>query len=191
MYLAFVGRRAGKGNHRVSDRKLRGEDLREFLVNNWLTHDALWYGEVASRFGMAEASPMNLRVCRSLGRIEFKRFLKATGASRPGGMAAFRELFDQAWRVFGPRAFDFEVDFRADDTLVVKTRECFAHKGMVRAGVIDEYACGIFERIEGWLDAMGLDYTRTPDLSRCLKHKGEECVVNIGFRFAKTEDPVR
>jgi len=54
---------------------------------------------VASRFGMAEASPMNLRVCRSLGKIEFKRFLKATGSSQPDGMGAFRELFEQAWKV--------------------------------------------------------------------------------------------
>lgn len=171
--------------------KLEGEELRVFLVNNWMTHDAIWYGEAASRFGMAEASPMNLRVCRSLGKIEFKRFLKATGASRPDGMRALREMFDQAWRVFVPPAFDGEVDFRADDTLVMKNAECFAHKGMVRAGLIGEYECGIFERIEGWFDAMGLDYTRTPDLSRCLKYKGEECVVTIQFRFEEKEDPVR
>ncbi len=63
-----------------------------FLVNNWMTHDAIWYGEVASRFGMAEASPMNLRVCRSLGKIEFKRFLKATGASRPDGMRSVERI---------------------------------------------------------------------------------------------------
>ena len=175
----------------MSGRKLEGEDLRVFLVNNWMTHDALWYGEVASRFGMAEASPMNLRVCRSLGKIEFKRFLKATGASRPDGMRALREMFDQAWRVFVPPSFDGEVDFRADDTMVMKNAECFAHKGMVRAGLIGEYECGIFERIEGWFDAMGLDYTRTPDLSRCLKYKGEECVVTIQFRFEEKEDPVR
>jgi hypothetical protein len=171
--------------------KLEGEELRVFLVNNWMTHDAIWYGEAASRFGMAEASPMNLRVCRSLGKIEFKRFLKATGASRPDGMRALREMFDQAWRVFVPPAFDGEVDFRADDTMVMKNAECFAHKGMVRAGLIGEYECGIFERIEGWFDAMGLDYTRTPDLSRCLKYKGEECVVTIQFRFEEKEDPIR
>ena len=170
---------------------LEGEALREFLVNNWLTHDALWYGEVASRFGMAEASPMNLRVCRSLGRIEFRRFLKATGSFRPKGMATFKDLFDRAWKVLGPRAFDTEVEFLADDTVVARTRECFAHKGMVKAGLIDEYECGIFERIEGWFDAMGVDYTRTPDLSRCLKHRGEPCIVTIRLRFNGREGPAR
>ena len=175
----------------MSGRSLQGEELKEFLVNNWLTHDALWYGEVASRFGMAEASPMNLRVCRALGKIEFKRFLKATGSSLPEGMVALEELFHEAMGVFGPRAFDAEVDFCADDTVVMRSRECFAHKGMVRAGLIGEYECGIFERIEGWFDAMGLDYRRTPDLSRCLKYSGEDCVVKIRFRFEGKEDPTR
>ena len=72
---------------------------------------------------------MNLRVCRSLGKIEFKRFLKATGASRPDGITALRELFDQAWSVFVPPAFQAEVDFRAEDTMVMKNAECFAHPG--------------------------------------------------------------
>ncbi len=173
----------------MTGRKLEGEKLKVFLVNNWMTHDALWYGEAASRFGMAEASPMNLRVCKSLGRIEFRRFMKATGFPRPDGMAALRELFDLAWGVFVPQAFEAEVDFRPDDAMVMRNARCFAHEGMVRAGLIGEYECGIFERIEGWFDAMGLDYTRTPDLSRCLKHKGEECVVTIRFRFAGKEDP--
>jgi hypothetical protein len=62
---------------------------------------------------------------------------------------------------------------------------------MVRAGLIGEYECGIFERIEGWFDAMGLDYRRTPDLSRCLKHRGEDCVVKIRFRFEGKEGPTR
>jgi len=31
-----------------------------------MTHEALWYGEVMAKFGMAEASAMNLRVCRKL-----------------------------------------------------------------------------------------------------------------------------
>jgi len=48
--------------------------LRDILTTNWMTHEALWYGEVAAKFGMAKASPMNLRVCRKLGQIEFGRF---------------------------------------------------------------------------------------------------------------------
>ena len=168
----------------MPERKLKGEALRELLVNNWLTHDALWYGEVASRFGMAEASPMNLRVCRALGRIEFRRFLKATGALRPKGMPAVNDLFARAWKVFGPRAFDTEVEFRADDSLVAKTRECFAHKGMVKAKLIDEYECGIFERIYAWLDVLGLKYTVTPRPLMCMMHHEGRCFREFRFDFS-------
>ncbi len=29
--------------------------LRDTLTKNWMTHEALWYGEVAAKFGMAKA----------------------------------------------------------------------------------------------------------------------------------------
>jgi hypothetical protein len=54
---------------------------------------------------------------------------------------------------------------------------------MKKLGLLPEYACGIFERIEGWFDAMGLRYTRTPDLSRCLKFKDKECRISVQFHF--------
>jgi hypothetical protein len=59
--------------------------------------------------------------------------------------------------------------------------DCFAHKGMEKTGVLSEYECGIFVRIEGWFDAMGLKYSRDQDLSRCLKYKGQECVIAYEF----------
>ena len=68
--------------------------LNSFLIKNWMTHDALWYAEVAGKLGMPEASPMNLRVCRKLGVTEFKRLLKMLETSVPGDMQAYQELFE-------------------------------------------------------------------------------------------------
>jgi hypothetical protein len=45
----------------------------------WMIHDALWYGEVAARFGMAEVSPMNLRYIRT---PDVSRSLKPGGQKR-------------------------------------------------------------------------------------------------------------
>jgi hypothetical protein len=159
------------------------EELRRFLIKNWMTHDALWYGEVAAKMGMAEASPMNLRVCRNLGKIELRRFAKKIGASPPQNMEELKELFSDAHAIFVPSFMDFEMKFSDDGSITVHTKDCFAHNGMTKAGLISEYECGIFERIEGWFDGMELEYTRTPDLSRCLKYKGEECIVTIKFNF--------
>jgi hypothetical protein len=162
---------------------LNREKLRNILIANWMTHDALWYGEVASRFGMTEASPMNLRVCRKLGRIEFGRLMKIAGASPPRDMVEYREIFELGQQVFVPDFMDLEVGYQENNLQVFQIADCFAHRGMEKAGLISDYECGIFERIEGWFDAMGLEYARTPDLSRCLKFRGEDCTVTIKFKF--------
>jgi len=164
-------------------RKMNEEKVKDYLLTNWMTHDALWYREVASRFGMAEASPMNLRVCRTLGRIEFNRLMKATGANPPKDMGGVKALYEEARRLLVPPFYEGEVFFDGDDTIVFRTRTCFAHKGMTEVGLIDEYECGIFERIKGWFDAIEVDYTLSPDLSRCLKYRGQECHVTVAFHF--------
>lgn len=163
--------------------KITQEQLRSALIKNWMTHDALWYGEVAARFGMAEASPMNLKVCRKLGRIEFGRLIKMVGTSSPRNMSEYRDLFELGKQIFFPDFMKLEIDYPAENSQVFHVIDCFAHKGMERAGVIADYECGIFERIEGWFDAMGTGYHRTPDLGRCLKFKGEECIVTVNFYF--------
>jgi hypothetical protein len=162
---------------------LNRKNLRNILLTNWMTHDALWYGELALRFGMAEASPMNLRVCRKLGRIEFGRLIKEAGASHPRDMVEYREIFELGKQVFFPDFMSVETLYPEKDTQIFQVIDCFAHRGMEKAGFIADYECGIFERIEGWFDAMGLEYTRTPDLSRCLKFRGEDCTVTIKFNF--------
>ena len=159
------------------------DQLRDILLRNWMTHDALWYGEVAAKFGMAEASPMNLRVCRNLGRIEFKRLMNVVEAPPPKNFKAYRELFELAKEVFVPEFVTIQIDYPGNSLQVFQVSDCFAYNGMKKMGLLPEYECGIFERIEGWFDAMGLKYTRTPDLSRCLKFKDEECKITVQFHF--------
>jgi hypothetical protein len=162
---------------------LNQEQLRDILIRNWMTHDALWYGEVARRLGMTEASPMNLRVSRELGRIECRRLLKGSNATFPKNMAQYVELFDFVMSVFVPNFMKWEIDYPGKNIQVFRISECFAHRGMEKAGLIADYECGIFERIEGWFDAMRLKYTRRPDLSRCLKYKGVDCIITVEFYF--------
>ena len=164
-------------------RTLTRDELWSILMKNWMTHDALWYGEVAMKLGMSEASPMNLRVCRKLGTIEYKRYMKMVGISQPRNMDEFREHFEAGQKVFVPEFIDFNITYLRNNTMVTNVDHCFAHAGMEQMGVLADYECGIFERIEGWFDAMGVKYALTPDLSRCLKLKGEECKVTVKFEF--------
>ena len=90
------------------------DPLRDILLRNWMTHDALWYGEVAAKFGMAEASPMNLRVCRELGRTEFKRLMKVVQAPPPKDFEAYRELFELGKEVFVREFITIQIDCSRD-----------------------------------------------------------------------------
>lgn len=148
-----------------------------------MTHDALWYREVAAGFGMEEANPMNLRVCRSLGKIELRRLLREAGFTMPRDMESLRHVFLEASAILVPSFFSGGFDFGPGNRIVFRTEACFAHKGMTQAGLIDGYACGIYERIGGWFDAMQVKYLQTPDLSRCLKHLGQDCVVTFEVTF--------
>ena len=159
------------------------EKLYSYLIKNWMTHDALWYAEVAVKWGMAEASPMNLKVCRKLGQIEFKRLMKVLEASVPDDMQAYRKLFEIGQQVFVPEFMSLDIEYPAENLQRFCVRECFAHRGMEKTGLLKDYECGIFERIFGWLDGMNLKYSVTPDLSRCLKFKGQACEVTIEIQF--------
>jgi hypothetical protein len=158
-------------------RALSREQLRNILIKNWMTHDALWYGEVAQRW-----------VCRQLGKIEFGRLMKTLGALTPTDMGEYQELFEFGRQMFVPDFMDFRIEYPGNDSQVFYMLDCFAHRGMEKAGLIADYECGIFERIEGWFDAMGLEYSRIPDLSRCLKFKGEECTITVKFQFEKSRN---
>jgi len=162
---------------------LKAEQIRALLIKNWMTHDALWYNEVADKFGMDVASPMNLRVCRILGQIECGRLMKIVQASPPKKMDEYRELFELGKQVFFPDFMTARIEYPGNNTQVFHFIDCFAHRGMEKAGLLPDYECGIFERLEGWFDAMGLTYTRTPDLSRCLKYLDKDCQITVHFRF--------
>jgi hypothetical protein len=166
-------------------RKIKKDQLSDLLIKNWMTHDALWYGEVAAKFGMADASPMNLRVCRKLGQIEYGRLMKMVEAPPPINMEEYQKLFELGKQVFFPEFVSVQIDYPGNDAQIFRLLDCFAHRGMKKAGLLPDYECGIFERIEGWFDAMELNYTRTPDLSRCLKFRGKECTVTVQFHFEK------
>jgi hypothetical protein len=163
------------------------QTLRNILIANWMTHDALWYREVAGQFGMASASPMNLRVCRKLGQIEFGRAMKMVGASTPRNITEYRELFQLASDLFVPDFMEVRVSYPSESLQVFHVQDCFAHRGMTQQGLIGGYQCGIFERIDGWLDGMGIRYLRSPDLSRCLKYQGEECTVTVRLHFEQDQ----
>ena len=53
--------------------------------------------------------------------------------------------------------------------------KCFAYEGVRALGYIDEYKCGIIERIEGWFSGLGISYRIEPKVDKCLMHFEGKC----------------
>jgi len=83
------GHRTGDGRISTESRSAQRHALKKLADPR-----PLWYGGSGGKLGMAEASPMNLRVCRKLGRIEFKRLMNAAEALPQRNFEAYRELFE-------------------------------------------------------------------------------------------------
>ena len=69
-----------------------------------------------------------------------------------------------------------------------ETERCFAHEGVSKLGMIDRYECGIFDRLEGWLESLGIEYKATPEIDGCFMHRRGRCVREYRFAFRPTAD---
>ena len=70
-----------------------------------------------------------------------------------------------------------------NQSIIFHTTKCFAFEGITKLGVISDYECGIFERIEGWFDYFKINYTKEPDDLACLMHKNGTCLKKYFLFF--------
>ncbi len=123
-------------------------------------------------------------VARELGRVEMKRFMKALDFPPSGNMEEYLVLKKAALSMFGPDLVDYEIKILDPQTYEMHLTRCFAHENIVRAGIKDQYECGIFSRLQGWIDAQGLKHELAPALGKCMKVLGKECYYAVKLRFA-------
>ncbi|MEW6374406.1 MAG: DUF6125 family protein [Thermodesulfobacteriota bacterium] len=156
---------------------------KDLLIKGWMSHDARWFMAVAVHFGMDAANRLNQIVARELGRVEMKRFMKALTLSSPKNMDEYLDLKKTALSLFGPDLIEYEIEILNHQSYRMNLKRCFAHENIVRAGIKDEYECGIFARLQGWIDALGLEHELTPPLGKCMKVLGINCYYSIKLYF--------
>jgi hypothetical protein len=76
----------------------------------------------------------------------------------------------------------FDFSFPEKNLLRGQFNYCFAYEGVKKFGLVDNYDCGIVERVKGWLDALSVKYEAT-DFSGCLMHQCGQCIIDIRFDF--------
>jgi len=156
---------------------------KDLLIKGWMSHDARWFMAVAEHFGIEAASRLNQIVARELGRVEMKRFMKTLALSSPQNMEEYLNIKKAALSLFGPDLIEYEIKILDHQSYAMQLKRCFAHENIVRAGIKDQYECGILARLRGWIDAQGLEHELQPALGRCMMVLGKECHYKIVLHF--------
>ena len=159
------------------------DEQKGLLIKGWMSHDARWFTAVREHFGIDAANRLNQTVCRELGRVEMQRLVKGLGVTPPRNIDEYLTLKKEAIELYGPDLIEYEIEVLDGQSYKMHLKRCFAYENIVKAGIKDQYECGIFARLQGWIDAQGIEHKLSPPLGKCMKVLGEECCYSITLRF--------
>ncbi len=151
------------------------------LIKCWMSHDARWYMAVAKEFGLEAANRVNQTAAHEVGKVEAGRIVRALQlppATTLDDCLLAQEIFIG---LLGPDLLDYRVSKVSDTSYETCVRRCFAHDNAERAGIADQLECGVFARVTGWNEALGLSHQISPPLGKCLKAQGRECIYTISL----------
>lgn len=159
------------------------DELRELLGKCWMTHDAMWFANCLKECGIETANRINQAAVRSMAKIEVKRLMKVLDLASVGSWGELRVFLDAGVELIRCDFMKFEPSYPAENTYRWDMPACFAYDGIQKLGVIEGYQCGIFTRLEGWLDGLGLQYTSEPACNGCMMHTQGHCFREYTIRF--------
>ena len=165
-------------------KSLTDADIRELIHKGWMTHDGMWFFHTLKEFGIEAANRLNKAANRDLARIEAKRIQQALGLGDIDSFRSLQGFFQGAMAAVKAGFMDFGVTFPEPGLARFKMGRCFALEGMRRLGVERQYECGVFNRVEGWFEALDLPYEVTPKVLHCMALEEGRCWRE--YRFALT-----
>ena len=164
---------------------LEKNELKEVLIKNWMTHDAMWFYHCLQECGIEKTNKINKAAVRAMGIIEIRRIQKAVGIEKVTTFEDFESLLEAAWDIVKGDFMKSSFSLPAKDVVRADFEKCFAYEGIKQIGAIEKYQCGIFERIYGWFDGMGMKYSVSPQVEGCMMHTDGKCFREITFTFDK------
>lgn len=162
--------------------KLEKQELIELLNKNWMTHDAMWFRMCLKEVGIEKTNLINKAAVREMAKIEARRILKVLDVKSVNSMDKLKSFFENSFHLIKADFMKFQGVFN-ENTLTWATKTCFAHDGIQRLGIIDQYECGIFERLHGWFEELNIDYTFEPKSDGCLMYENGKCTKTFSFEF--------
>lgn len=150
------------------------------LVKSWMSHDARWFNAVAREFGIEAANRVNQAAARDAARVEAQRARRDHAVGPASNAGECVRALDELVSLLGGRTLlEYEAAVRDPSTFSLTVHRCFAHENVTRAGIAERYDCGIFARVEGWLEGLGCAHRVEPALKGCLKAQGAPCVHRV------------
>jgi hypothetical protein len=166
-------------------KSLKKRELKEILIKNWMSHDAMWFYHCFQECGIEKTNKINKAAVRAMGMIEIRRIQKAVGIDKVETFEDLKPLIDATFHILTGDFMDFTYSFPSENILHGEWKDCFAYNGIKQIGVIDQYQCGIMERIYAWLDGLGMKYSVSPQVEGCMMHTDGKCFRDISFTFSK------
>ncbi|MCJ7515220.1 MAG: DUF6125 family protein [Dehalococcoidia bacterium] len=164
---------------------LKQNEIKEILIKNWMTHDAMWFYHCFQECGIDRTNKINKAAVRAMGIIEIQRIQKAVGMDKVETFEDFKSLMEATWSIVKGDFMKFSHSYPSPNILRGEMERCFAYEGIKQIGAIDKYQCGIFERIYGWFDGLGLKYEVIPLMDGCMMHTEGKCCRDISFSFSE------
>lgn len=158
-------------------------ELRELLNKCWMTHDGMWFRHCLQECGIETTNKINKAAIYSTARVEVRRLAKALGVETIETFEELHAFIQQANDLVKADFMKIECSSPQYNVLRWDVPQCFAYEGITRLGVIAQYQCGIFERVKGWLDAFGIEYTITPEVPGCMMYDASYCFREFHFQF--------
>ncbi|MCZ2355818.1 MAG: DUF6125 family protein [Bacteroidia bacterium] len=159
------------------------EELRELLVSNWMTHDAMWLNYMAKEYGMEATNTINKIAARMMARVEAKRVKKLLKMENPKNLEEFKVFIINIFELTQAHFINFNFSFQEPDTIFWHIPQCFAFEGMTKTGNIAQYDCGIKYRLMGWLDELNVSFEIQPEFTGCLMYQNGNCGMTIKLNF--------
>ena len=148
-----------------------------------MTHDAMWFASSARLCGIERTNVVNRGAIKAMAEVEAQRLQKALAAGPVDSFEALRRFLSEAFELVGAPFMKFELTYPEPNLMRWETERCFAHDGVSKLGMIDRYECGIFDRLEGWLESLGVEYAATPQIDGCFMHRLGRCAREYRFSF--------
>lgn len=156
----------------LTGHNLTQEQREEMLRRSWMANDGLWFYHTATTLGIDKANELNGEVVREFARQEMRRLMRSVGIDRVETIDQYLALMQLTRDIYLGSLMDYD-DQIVDGTHDIDVRKCFAYLGVRRAGIDKVYRCGPGARVQGWLDAMGLQDGIQPEVGLCqMAHKG-------------------